>query len=119
MKYIAMIMAATLSVNANAAHPTGHTHVGEKMEAPAPVAADARAGTAVNIKVNGLVCDFCAQAINKVFRKQEAVADLDVNLSSKYIKVWFKEGLRLSDEVLTQMVMDAGYNVVSIEQEAK
>ena len=71
-------------------------------------------GKTVTVDVNGLVCDFCARAIDKVFRKQEAVEDVSVNLDEGVITVDLKEGQAIGDETLTQMVTDAGYNVSEI-----
>tara|TARA_E500000331_G_scaffold183724_1_gene176890 strand:- start:287 stop:535 length:249 start_codon:yes stop_codon:yes gene_type:complete len=42
------------------------------------------AGT-VYADVNGLVCDFCARALEKVFLKREAVESIDVDLDEKVI----------------------------------
>lgn len=68
----------------------------------------------VILKVNGLVCDFCAQAINKVFRKNAAVNDVDVNLDNGQITVDLKDGENIDDETLTSMITDSGYNVTEI-----
>jgi copper chaperone CopZ len=70
----------------------------------------------VHVSVNGLVCDFCARALEKVFGKEEAVNAIDVNLDTKMITVNFNEGQTLSDEKLTQLITDAGYNVEGIHR---
>ena len=70
----------------------------------------------LTIDVNGLVCDFCAQAIQKVFGKQEDVEKVYVDLDEKHIAVWFNEGGDINDETLTKLVTDAGYNVVQINR---
>ena len=70
----------------------------------------------IDVEVNGLVCDFCAQAVTKVFKKQDEVVDIDVNLSSKKISVWLKDGMDISDEKLTKLIVDSGYNVVKINR---
>lgn len=67
-----------------------------------------------HVSVNGLVCDFCARALEKVFGKQDAVNDIDVNLDSKIITIDFKDGQRLDDETIKQLIQDSGYNVESI-----
>ena len=36
-------------------------------------------GTLMTVAVEGMVCDFCAQAIEKVFMKREEVAGITVN----------------------------------------
>jgi len=70
-----------------------------------------------HIKVNGLVCDFCAQAVNKVFRKREEVKDIDVNLEKGYIHVSTVEGKTIDHDTLTKLITDSGYDVVSIDKE--
>jgi len=70
----------------------------------------------VHVSVNGLVCDFCARALEKVFGKEEAVKGIDVNLDTKIITVNFNEGQTLGDEKITQLITDAGYNVEGIHR---
>lgn len=67
--------------------------------------------------VNGLVCDFCARALEKVFGRQEAVSDINVNLDSKVITINFVEGQSLDDETIVQLITDSGYNVEAIRHE--
>jgi len=69
------------------------------------------------VDVNGLVCDFCAQSLKKVFSKEEAVEDIDVNLDTKVVTINFKDGLSLDDEMITKLVTDSGYNVEAIRHE--
>ena len=69
------------------------------------------------VSVNGLVCDFCARALEKVFSRQEAVNDIAVDLDSKIITVNFKEGQSLDDDRITELVTDSGYNVEEITRE--
>lgn len=69
-----------------------------------------------HVSVNGLVCDFCARALEKVFGKEEAVKAIDVNLDTKIITINFNEGQSLSDERITQLITDAGYNVEGIHR---
>lgn len=69
-----------------------------------------------DVKVNGLVCDFCAQAVEKVFRRRSEVADIDVDLETTQITIEFKKDKTLSDELLSKMILDSGYNVVEIKR---
>lgn len=75
------------------------------------------AGEVVKIGVNGMVCDFCAQAIEKVFMKQDAVEGIDVNLTDKMITVDMKDGKTMGDEAITTLVNDSGYALVDITRE--
>ena len=74
-------------------------------------------GTLVKVEANGLVCDFCARAIEKVFMKQPEISGVGVNLSDHLIAVSLKDGQEMSDEKLTKLITDAGYNVAGITRE--
>ncbi|MGZ9097227.1 MAG: heavy-metal-associated domain-containing protein [Micavibrio sp.] len=67
------------------------------------------------VRVNGLVCDFCAQSITTLFKKQAAVDDVQVDLGSGFVTVDLKDQQILSDEVITQLMTDSGYTVVEIK----
>ena len=66
------------------------------------------------VDVNGLVCDFCAQSLKKVFSKEEAVQDIDVNLDTKVVTINYKDGASLDDERVRELITDSGYNVEAI-----
>lgn len=69
------------------------------------------------IQVKGMVCDFCAQALNKVFLKEDGVESLDVNLDDQTVKVIYKEGAEpLEEEKIKEMVYWAGYDFVGIKE---
>lgn len=72
-------------------------------------------GPVVHVTVNGLVCDFCARALEKVFRKQEPVSDIKVDLDSKIITINLKKGQMMDDKTITDLVIDSGYNVKDIK----
>jgi copper chaperone CopZ len=75
----------------------------------------AQAGT-IEMKVNGLVCAFCAQGIEKIMRKNPATADVLVSLEDKLVAIETKEGLDIGDEELRKALTDSGYDVKSIER---
>lgn len=77
------------------------------------VAGVAQAGT-IEMKVNGLVCGFCAQGIEKTLRKNPATADVVVSLENRLVAVATKDGQDIADDELTQALKDAGYDVKSI-----
>lgn len=70
------------------------------------------------VDVNGLVCDFCARALEKVFGKQDAVNTIGVDMDTKVITIDFKADKTLDDATITTLVTDAGYNVVAIRRKA-
>ena len=78
--------------------------------------AAAQCADKTNIKVNGLVCDFCARALEKVFSQKGEVAGISVDLDAGNVTVAFKPGQTLDDTTLKGMITDAGYNVTQIER---
>jgi periplasmic mercuric ion binding protein len=75
----------------------------------------AEAGT-IEMKVNGLVCAFCAQGIEKTFRKNPAVVDVMVSLEDRLVAVQTKDGAEISDQELRDTLTNAGYDVKNIER---
>jgi len=73
-------------------------------------------GEVVEVKAFGLVCDFCANAIEKVFMRQDEVSGIDVSLEKHQILIALKEGQQLDDEEITKLVTDSGYNVKEINR---
>ncbi len=74
-------------------------------------------GKHVFVKINGLVCDFCARSMEKVFMKKDPVSGVKVDLSAKIVTIDLKEGSAFSDDDIRKGVTDAGYAVVSIERD--
>ncbi len=81
--------------------------------APVPIGA-----STITAKVNGLVCDFCAQALRKVFKKEDAVDDITVDLNSGEVVVALKAGAALDDDRVKKLIRKSGYSLVSIERNA-
>lgn len=71
----------------------------------------------ITVEVNGLVCDFCARALEKVFYQQENVEGVDVNLDTHIVTLEIKDGTDIPDDKITGLITEAGYNVVKINRE--
>jgi len=67
------------------------------------------AGEELKVGVKGMVCAFCAQGIEKKFMAQPEVAKVEVSLANKYMKLGFKDGQRMTNEKITELLKDAGY----------
>ena len=70
--------------------------------------------TTIEMQVNGLVCGFCAQGIEKTLRKNPATADVLVSLEDRLVAIVTKTGQDISDGELTKALTDAGYTVKAI-----
>jgi copper chaperone CopZ len=67
------------------------------------------------VTVNGMVCSFCAQGIEKKMKALSETKDVYVDLKKRLVVVEVKEGLTLSQDVINKIIKDAGYGVQSIE----
>ena len=81
------------------------------------------AGTAsaatIEMDVNGLVCAFCAQGIEKTLRAFPATADVVVSLEKKLVAVATRDGQDIGDEELRKALTNAGYTVKAIRRESE
>jgi copper chaperone CopZ len=66
--------------------------------------------------VNGLVCAFCAQGIEKKLRKFPATADVVVSLEQRLVAVALKDGQDIPDAELRKALTNAGYTVTTIQR---
>jgi mercuric ion binding protein len=69
----------------------------------------------IKANVNGMVCAFCAQGIEKKMRALSQTKDVYVNLKQRVVAVELKEGQTLSNDTVKDLIKDAGYDVTSIE----
>ncbi len=64
--------------------------------------------------VNGLVCEFCARALEKTIGNQDEVESIKVDLRNKVVIVELFEGRSLEESKLISLINDAGYDVTEI-----
>jgi cation transport ATPase len=69
----------------------------------------------IKATVNGMVCAFCAQGIDKKMRALSQTKDVYVNLKQRIVAVELKEGQTLADEKVKEVIKNAGYDVTAIE----
>ena len=79
----------------------------------APAAA-AGAGT-VMFAVNGMVCAFCAQGIEKRLTKMSETGPLYINLAQKVVAVQPKPGKNIDVAKVKAEIIEAGYEVTSAQ----
>ena len=69
----------------------------------------------IKVEVNGMVCAFCAQGIEKKMRSLTQTQDVYVDLRNKVVAVQLKDGQTLSHDTVKDLIKDAGYDVTKIE----
>jgi copper chaperone CopZ len=79
------------------------------------VASNSIAAT-IEMTVNGLVCAFCAQGIEKKLKKFPATAEVVVSLEHRLVAVALKDGQDIPDADLRKALSDAGYTVKAISR---
>ena len=72
----------------------------------------------ISVNVNGMVCDFCAQSIEKVFMKREEVKGINVNLENQKVIIYLQEAVNIEDTVIDTIFEDAGYSVEKITRKS-
>ena len=81
-------------------------------------AALAKGGEPIVADVLGVVCDFCATAMNKIFGKRAEVAAIYVDLDTKALSIVTHERGSLSDEDIGSLAEQAGYRVAAVRRGA-
>jgi mercuric ion binding protein len=75
--------------------------------------------TSMKATVNGMVCAFCAQGIEKRISKMPATKAVYVDLKQKTVVVEPKDGMTLDQKAIVEEVKDAGYDIVKVESVSK
>ena len=77
--------------------------------------AQTSAPSTVKAEVNGMVCAFCAQGIEKKIKAMPQAKDVLVNLDKRVVAVELKPGQTVSHDTIKEAIADSGYDVVKIE----
>ena len=80
------------------------------------LAASSATAATIEMNVNGLVCAFCAQGIEKKLRKLPATADVVVSLEQRLVAIALKDGQDIADADLLKALTAAGYKVIGIQR---
>jgi copper chaperone CopZ len=75
----------------------------------------ANASEVAKVTVNGMVCSFCAQGIEKTIAKMPQTKAVYVNLDKRIVAVEPKDGQKLDMAKIKAGIVDAGYDVVKTE----
>lgn len=79
----------------------------------------ALANGSIKANVNGMVCSFCAQGIEKRLSKMPEAKAVLVDLKRRFVVVEPKEGMALDEKLIIAEIKEAGYDVVSVEALSK
>jgi copper chaperone CopZ len=79
------------------------------------IAFAARAETA-HVTVNGMVCAFCAQGLEKSFGKMDSIEKTDVDLDKMQVTLKIKDGKQLDNAAIKKAIEENGLDTVKIER---
>lgn len=68
------------------------------------------------LKINGMVCSFCARGIENKLSAVPGVSDIRIDMKTKTIRLLTNGSFKGNPDTLNKAVRDAGYVVQSIEQ---
>ena len=67
------------------------------------------------VSVKGMVCDFCAQGIEKTFKKDKTVAKIDVDLNKGKIFIDYQMNTKIDFEKIKKMIVSNGQNATKLQ----
>ena len=70
----------------------------------------------VQINVDGMSCESCAQSLKGAFKKFAEVKDINVNLETKMVTVHFSDDQTLDNETITKIITETGYSAGDINR---
>ncbi len=79
----------------------------------------AEAAQSLKLQVNGMVCSFCAQGIEKRLKALPAAGPIFIDLRNKVVAVEPLPGQSLDAQKVASEVREAGYEVVATETVAQ
>ena len=68
----------------------------------------------IRMQVNGLVCAFCAQGIEKRMKKFAATRAVYVSLEHRVVAIELKPGTDVADAQLERAITESGYALVEV-----
>ena len=73
-------------------------------------------GASVRLKVNGMVCPFCAYGLEKRLQEVASIDAVLIRISDGLVQIRTKEDQELTDEVLADVVKKSGFSLIEIER---
>lgn len=78
----------------------------------------------INVGVKGMVCASCTSKVEKRFKNKSEVESIKVSLGDRskdekalgQVNLTLKEGAQLTDEVIKDLISNAGFEAISIER---
>ena len=76
----------------------------------------AEATKRIDVAINGMVCSFCVQGIERKLSSLPATQSVKVDLEKHLVSISLRPGATISDEQLRKLIRDAGFDVRQIHR---
>ena len=73
-------------------------------------------GASVRLKVDGMVCPFCAYGLEKRLEQIASIDEVLIRISDGLVQIRTKRDQELTDEVLADVVKKSGFSLIEIER---
>lgn len=70
----------------------------------------------IDLTINGMVCSFCVQGVERKIRGMPATQNVKIDLSKRVVQVWLRPGMDIQDDQLRKLIRDAGFDVREIKR---
>jgi len=67
------------------------------------------------VSVKGMVCDFCARGIEKMFRKDKSVKKIDIDLSRGKVLIAYTQDGKIDFDDIKQKILANGQNATGLQ----
>jgi len=86
----------------------------ETVDPPPTPPAQASEAASIVVTVDGMVCSFCVQGLERTMLRMEAIEKVVLNLEAKTMSLWTQSGLDVSDETLRSEIKASGFDAREI-----
>ena len=70
----------------------------------------------VEVTINGMVCSFCVQGIERKIRALPATQSVKVDIQKHLVDISLRQGQTIGDDQLRKLIRDAGFDVREIKR---
>lgn len=70
----------------------------------------------IEVAINGMVCSFCVQGIERKLRSLPATQAVSVDIKKHLVDITLRPGQTIADDQLRKLIRDAGFDVRQIKR---
>ena len=81
----------------------------------APARGSGLPGDRIDVSINGMVCSFCVQGIERKIRSLPATQSVRIDVAKHLVQIRLRPGETITDDQLRRLIRDAGFDVREIK----